>query len=236
MSEITKTMDSVFDDCVEDELDFDVIFDQDDSIIDTVNGVNEAGDPLTGVDFPELHQTEDEDITPDDIRDELGTGHDERFGASNPEGSKKAEQEDYSAKDDIDKRLDSDKFYDGTEDDYHKDTRGPKPDEDSVQSSIEKVIESYDDIDDVLDGDDDEDITESFNDIDDILDGVGGFTESSKSGADKDVEKIVKDEEDPENDDIDSILDSKDNKKTSKKLEYDISDEELIDMAINGDK
>lgn len=236
MSEITKTMDSVFNDCVEDELDFDVIFDQDDSIIDTVNGVNEAGDPLTGVDFPELHQTEDEDITPDDIRDELGTGHDERFGASNPEGSKKAEQEDYSAKDDIDKRLDSDKFYDDTEDDYHKDTRDPKPDEDSVQSSIEKVIESYDDIDDVLDGDDDEDITESFNDIDDILDGVGGFTESSKSGADKDVEKIVKDEEDPENDDIDSILDSKDNKKTSKKLEYDISDEELIDMAINGDK
>ena len=51
-----------------------------------------------------------------------------------------------------------------------------------------------------------------------------------------DVEKIVKDEEDPENDDIDSILDSKDNKKTSKKLEYDISDEELIDMTINGDK
>ena len=67
-----KNMDTIFAQCTADDLDFDVFFDQEDSLIDTVNGVNESGDPLTGSDdFELIHQTE-EDVDVDDIRDELG--------------------------------------------------------------------------------------------------------------------------------------------------------------------
>ena len=48
---IASGMDSVFDQCTQDELDFDVMFDDEDSIIDTIAGVDEAGVPLTGPDF-----------------------------------------------------------------------------------------------------------------------------------------------------------------------------------------
>ena len=47
----TKNMDSVFAACTESELDFDVMFDDDDSIIDSIAGVDEAGNLLTGEDF-----------------------------------------------------------------------------------------------------------------------------------------------------------------------------------------
>ena len=46
-----KNMDSVFAACTESELDFDVMFDDDDSIIDSIAGVDEAGNFLTGEDF-----------------------------------------------------------------------------------------------------------------------------------------------------------------------------------------
>jgi hypothetical protein len=46
-----KGMDSVFADSTERELEFDAMFDDDDSIIDVIAGVDEAGIPLTGEDF-----------------------------------------------------------------------------------------------------------------------------------------------------------------------------------------
>lgn len=46
-----KNMDSVFSACTESELDFDVMFDDDDSIIDSIAGYDEAGNLLTGEDF-----------------------------------------------------------------------------------------------------------------------------------------------------------------------------------------
>ena len=46
-----KGMDSVFADSTEKELEFDAMFDDDDSIIDVIAGVDEAGIPLTGEDF-----------------------------------------------------------------------------------------------------------------------------------------------------------------------------------------
>ena len=46
-----KGMDSVFADSTEKELEFDAMFDDDDSIIDIIAGVDEAGIPLTGEDF-----------------------------------------------------------------------------------------------------------------------------------------------------------------------------------------
>lgn len=81
---ISHNMDSVFSDSVADDIEFDTVFDQEDSLIDTVNGVDECGDPLTGVDFPDLHQTDDEsDI--EDVRDY--DAEDDDFGAPNPEGT-----------------------------------------------------------------------------------------------------------------------------------------------------
>lgn len=47
---VAKNMDSVFANCTSDELDFDLMFDEDDSLIDAVAGVNEAGIPWTGPD------------------------------------------------------------------------------------------------------------------------------------------------------------------------------------------
>lgn len=47
---VAKNMDSVFANCTSDELDFDLMFDEDDSLIDAVCGVDEAGVPWTGPD------------------------------------------------------------------------------------------------------------------------------------------------------------------------------------------
>lgn len=225
-------MDSVFALNTEEELAFDVMFDQEDSLIDTVNGVNEAGEPLTGVDFEELHQTEDEDVTPKDIKDELGEGNDVKNGAPNPEGSKDPEQLDTSVKGEVGKKSDTDKFIDGAEDEYQDGKEGPKPDEDSVTDTIDKVIESKD-IDDILDADDEDDIVaadEAAKDIDSILDPVN----ETETGADSDVNAVVKDEESTDNQDIDNVLDGDNSDSTSTNLDYDVSDEELIDMVSNG--
>lgn len=51
MGNTTKNLDSVFADCTEAELGFEVMFDDDDLIIDHIAGVDEAGVPFTGPDF-----------------------------------------------------------------------------------------------------------------------------------------------------------------------------------------
>lgn len=84
MGNSVYNMDSVFCGSAADDAEFDAIFDQEDSLIDTVNGVDESGDPLTGVDFPDLHQTDDESDV-DDVRDY--DADDDDFGAPNPEGT-----------------------------------------------------------------------------------------------------------------------------------------------------
>ena len=48
---VSKDMDTVFDQCTDDELSFDILFDDDDTIIDHMAGVDEAGVPITGPDF-----------------------------------------------------------------------------------------------------------------------------------------------------------------------------------------
>jgi hypothetical protein len=59
---VAKNMDSVFANCTSDELDFDLMFDEDDSLIDAVCGVNEAGIPWTGPD-PETEYQVDGDAS-----------------------------------------------------------------------------------------------------------------------------------------------------------------------------
>ena len=137
----SKNMDSVFDQSTKDELDFDVIFDEDDELIDTVNGLKENGEPLTGVDFEELHNTDDE-ADPDDLRDALGPDNDNLFGTkkSDIEG---AEENDIPDNDDNEKDgpSDIDKFLDGShrEDDYENGkANGKVYDLDTVTGYIKK--------------------------------------------------------------------------------------------------
>ena len=205
MSEISKNMDSVFDQCTENELDFDVVFDQEDCLIDTVAGVNESGDPVTGSDdFEVMHQTADE-ATPKDIEDELGEGHDVDNGAPNPEGTEKAEVEDVSVKGEVDKPSEADKFIGDPEEEY-QDAKDSAKDADAndVTATIDKAVEEGMDIDALL---------------------------NESEGADADVINVA--DADPEEDqrDIDEVLS---NDAEDEDLEYELSDEDLIDMAING--
>ena len=56
----TNDMDSVFDQCSDDELDFDVMFDEDDRLVDIVEGFNEDGTSRVGGEFEDFHLSDDE--------------------------------------------------------------------------------------------------------------------------------------------------------------------------------
>lgn len=229
-----KNQDSVFDKCTEDELEFDTMFDTEDSLIDTVNGVNEAGEPLTGDEYATLHHVED-DATPKDMKDELGEGHDTGDAGDCPEGSEKQEVLDTSVKGEVDKPSDADKTYANTEEEYHNnDDKGADPNPENIESEMDsavsegcskkkackedtveegcskkKVCKEEDDIDTILNSDDDED---------EIVD------EAAKS----DVEAVANAE------DIDAILnDTEKDVKAPKDLSYDPSDEQLLDLVMN---
>ena len=221
---ITASMDSVFDNCTEKELDFDTMFDQEDSLIDTVNGVNESGDPLTGVDFAELHQTDD-DATPKDVADELGEGHDTKNGSPDPEGADEEKSEDNSVKGEVGKESEADKFTKDADENYQKNGNedGPKPDAGEVDETIDKAVGEGVDIDTVLDE------AQEGRDIDSVLD------EAGETGADADVEAMVDADSSLDDADIDKVLDADAKGQDAPAgLEYQLSDEDLIDMAMNG--
>ena len=72
-----KCFQSVFDDNVKFEKEMDVMFDADEDFdaFDVACGLKEDGS-VNLPDAEELHQTEHDGVTPDDLRDELGEGHD----------------------------------------------------------------------------------------------------------------------------------------------------------------
>lgn len=209
---MSKEYDSVFDSCAKDELEFDTTFDQEDSLVDLVAGFNEAGDPLTGVEFEELHQTKDDDVTPCDIKKELGDNNDS-FGAKDMEGLEDPEFDDMSAKGEIGKESEADQFTKDHDDDYQDGLKGPKPDDSDVTKSIDDVLESND-IDDELEADDD-----------DIL-------ECNESG-DADIDDVLDSDYSTDDMDIDEVLDE--DEKATMNLDYETSDEDLIDLVANGD-
>lgn len=235
-------MDSVFANGTADDLEFDTIFDTEDSLIDTVAGVNESGDPITGVDFEDLHQTDDNASTKD-VSDELGPNHDEKFGATNPEGSKESENLDVSVKGNVNKDSDADKFYGDADDDYQsqKDSTA-KVDTDSVTNTIDKTVEegcddSSRDIDSELndDGDDNDVVSESDRDIDaelNVDDDEDRDIDAELNGVDE--AGSVKGPDDDEDSDIEKIANEKVKKKTSSDLSYGLEDEELIDLVSSG--
>ena len=93
MEKITSKMDSVFDSVADSVTDFDVMFDEDDHLVDVVEGFAANGKPLTGDEFEDIHLSDDEkgdldstrdlddDATPDDIRKTL-SDRDDLFGSS----------------------------------------------------------------------------------------------------------------------------------------------------------
>lgn len=140
MSSITNKMDSVFAGSMENDSEFDVLFDQEDSLIDTVVGCNESGDPLTGVDFEDLHQTDD-NADPDDVRDV--ESDDNAMGAPNPEGVKKTELDDTSVKGEENKDSDADKFFDDCDKKYQDDKEKEiKADPEHLYDALDKVGEN----------------------------------------------------------------------------------------------
>lgn len=62
---VAKNMDSVFANCTQDELDYDLIFDNDDTIIDFIAGVDESGELVTGPNFDYSKILEEADMLED---------------------------------------------------------------------------------------------------------------------------------------------------------------------------
>lgn len=259
---MSNNMDSVFATATEDNMDFDVMFDQEDSLIDTVNGVNEAGEPLTGVDFEDLHQTQD-DADVKDVKDVAADDND--MGAPNPEGVKDQEDLDTSVKGELDKESDADKFHGDSEEEYQDDKKDPKPDEDSVEDTIDKVVEGTDLDDILLDDEEDENIEEGkdcsegqcdepANNEDEssklekcneegklLIDSIEEEIEKEKdkpvkeSGeVDADVADVDDSDFDGEDDVINAAMGNSE-ADMADKYAYDTSDEDIIDLAINGD-
>lgn len=255
-----KNMDSVFANSMQDETEFNVLFDYEDSLVDTVNGVNEAGDPLTGVDFVDLHQDQT-DATPKDF--DHGAKED-RCGAPNPEGGEDEDLLDQSIGNNCCQKSDADDLYDGAECDYQKGQDGPKPDEDSVTDTINKVIEAWDSENDLSIDQLDEESDMSIDDLDDEDDGEEDVCEGCgkpknectcevREGADPldDEDEIDFDDfhleaasgnaSDKDVDDVmdgdieDDDLDDEESMDNSGKYAYEPSDEDLIDQAMNSD-
>lgn len=236
-----KNMDSVFSGSTNDALDFDVIFDYEDSLIDTVNGVNEAGEPLTGVDYQDLHQTQD-DATAKDVRD--GEADDNTMGAKNVEGTKFTDELDQSLGS-YAKKSDADDLYGTSEKDYQKLGNGPTPYTDEIEKTIEKGIqaESYlyekscheDDMSDIMDDEDDDIGLESGSYTDSIEAEIRNNINES-DGVDSDVLKVEESEDNGDDETIDIAMGiPKSSSSESVSLDYETSDEDIIDMAINGD-
>lgn len=224
-----SNMDTVFAVNANDELEFDTVFDTEDSLIDTVNGVNESGDPLTGADFEDLHQTEDE-ATVDDVKEELGPDHDEKMGATNPEGSKEAEVLDVSVKGEVNKDSDADKLYDGAEEEYQdKKVTAAGADDSDVTKTIDNAVKED------CDESDDRDIDAELNAGDGDDNDVTGDDDDRDIDAEINEAGSIKDvDDDGTDEDVEAVANEKINKKPSSKLEYNIEDEELIDLVASG--
>lgn len=185
--------------------DFDTIFDQEDSLIDTVAGVKENGDPVTGDEFKDLHGEPDDNVTPDSLRKDI---------KSQDNSPKSAEgTEDIEIKLNGNNKItdsDIDKVLGDPDGDYQDGTDGTAPKDNEVTDAIEKELDEAFGF---MEGDD--------------------FSEPTEPDDDDDIDAALgeADEVDPDTD-IDAVL--SDNDSGDSDISYDPSDEDIIDMAING--
>ena len=89
---VAKNMDSVFANCTQDELDYDLIFDNDDTIIDFIAGVDESGELVTGPNFDYSKILEEADMLEDQDDTEARDGK-VNHKAAPAEGSKDTDLE-----------------------------------------------------------------------------------------------------------------------------------------------
>ena len=254
--------DTVFANANDEELEFEVMFDQEDSLIDTIIGCNESGDPLTGAENCPAATAEErscDDCNPDyekdiDADDTKGAPNDAEGTVgydfeTEPENKGKVDDQSNIDSKDVKIEEEVEVEYDIT---IPKDTEGTV----GYDFEVNPEIGSKDD-DSFVRSDEvkiDEELEMSTEDESEELDYEGvektvpeepattepvddkccedvefDFTESAKSdGVDNDVEKL----EDPEDDLNDAVLDDVESKENKPALDYDISDEDLIDTVL----
>lgn len=210
-----NNFDSVFDNSVNDDLEFDVVFDQEDSLIDTVNGVNESGDPLTGEDCPEASGCDDDE---DAIVSDVVDGAAVETPAVEVEEDTDVESEPAPAEG-TEIKEDEPANIEGTDE--------PAP------AAEEKVQEEESDIDAVLSDDTDDNDDDIVSDVADDT-AVEGCCKNESTdidnilGEDADIDAVLAD--DPEEDQAEIDIVNKDEKSSG--LDYGMDDEELIDIVM----
>ena len=150
----TDQFDSVFDQSTEDALDFDVMFDEDDALVDSVEGIKEDGTPLTGDEFEDVHLSDDEPgkdlattndlddkTTPNDIKDALGD-QDETLGTKNIEDGSEQKIGDNTDNEKKDAKGDDLAWFEDEDDKYQDaDFSGKVVDPEEINKAIDSVKE-----------------------------------------------------------------------------------------------
>lgn len=150
----TDQFDSVFDQSTEDALDFDVMFDEDDALVDSVEGIKEDGTPLTGDEFEDVHLSDDEPgkdlattndlddkTTPDDVKDALGD-QDETLGTKNIEDGSEQKIGDNTDNEKKDAKGDDLAWFEDEDDKYQDaDFSGKVVDPEEINKAIDSVKE-----------------------------------------------------------------------------------------------
>lgn len=240
MEKLTNKMDSVFDDVADSVTDFDVMFDDDDHLVDVVEGFASNGKPLTGDEFEDIHLSDDEkgdpdstfdlddDCDPNDIKDAL-TG-DELMGASIKDienGSEwdidnnnkyfKSEQKDAG-----------EKWFEDSDKEYQKSDFHGSVDPENINKSLEAQREAAA----FLESDEEE--PEDLESEDESFSFLETDTEDKKDKEDLESEDESFDffSEDTVHDDIDSTTDIMDK---NPKDEFDIEDEDDAESRKDDD-
>lgn len=174
--------DSVFNQNLEDDSDFDLMFgaEEDGALIDAV--AKESGD-VVDADFDEMHNT-DTDAEPEDFEDVIGPDDDTDNAPEDAEGTENSDEEELSIGDMAVGESDSeaDDFYNQEIDDEPLEGKKPEVDPADIEgdsdSLIDRVIEDCD----CDDGDDEEE-------EDDEFETDGGFIEALLNEADDEEEE-----------------------------------------------
>ena len=200
MEKITSKMDSVFDDVANSVTDFDVMFDDDDHLVDVVEGFASNGKPLTGDEFEDIHLSDDEkgdpdstfdlddDCDPNDIKDTLG-GRDDLFGSSLKDVENGSEWDiDNNNKYFKNEEKDAgEKWFEDSDKKYQDSDFHGSVDPENINKSLEAQREAAA----FLESDEEEPEDESFD----------WFSETKKSDDDDEEDKSKDDEEDLESED-----------------------------------
>ena len=231
---VAKNMDSVFAGSTKDELEFEVMFDEDDCLIDLVAGVNESGEYVTGAnpeDTYEYQLDENGDPLTDEDADDLRDGS-EKYDSDYVEGEKQevigAAQEDFDwlmvemlEADDPLTDEDADDLRDGSEKYAGDPVEGSKKDADEDFESPEGMKSEIPGSGNSAEG-------KAYDVTKDIEDAIG------ESEFDIELEMLMMEEDDPITDKCDTGRREGDVKDDSNNVEGE--KQEVIGAALEGDE